>query len=197
MPTSLDLTNLHAGFVNSFNGLMLMAGNWAEGRCDPATSTHAIIDWFRRTGVAQGFYPVCERQQRDLEWFSVGDPVPVLHLESENFYGKLDHTLDKLLGSDALARVGLVWTDKSPAELESLFARARQATTGASWSMLLIVRRSPVTPTTEDLRHGRVYHYPIEGHLFSNGEHRRLWPAYLEWPEKWGHITARWEPQDG
>jgi len=197
MTVNFEPERLYAGFVNSFNGLMLMAGNWAKGRADPAQSTHGIIDWFRRTGVAYGYYPVCERNRRDLEWFDVKDDRPVLHLESENFWSKADHTLDKLIESDAAVRVGLLWTNKSAKKVEAMLRRAQEATEEQDWSILLIVRRAVKEPRAETHRHGEVYHYPLEGHVFASGKHEKLWPAYLEWPASWGLIIARWEPKKG
>ena len=174
---------------------MLMAGNWNSGRSDPAQSTHAIIDWFRRTGVAYGYYPVCERERCDLERIDVKEDRPVLHLESENFWNKADHTLDKLIESDAAVRVGLLWTNKGDQKVEAMLLRAKEATADQDWSILLIVRRAVKDPQAETHRHGEVYHYPLEGHVFASGEHKKLWPAYLEWPASWGPIVARWEPK--
>ena len=194
MAADFRLSRLYAGFVNSYTSLGLAVGNWVPGRSPVASATHAITEWFRRTGTAYGYYPMTERKKRDLEWFDIAAERPVLHMETENKYAKARYTVDKLIGSDAEVRVGLVWMRVGDDEVAGLLEHARAASVDQEWKMLLIIRREVQEPRTEVQHHGRVWHYPMQGHILKQGRHNSLPPAYIEWPERWGQQVARWEP---
>lgn len=194
MPVDFKLERLYAGFINSYTQLGLTVGNWTAGRARRADATHTITNWFRTTGIVYGYYPECERKQRDLEWFDVREARPVLHMETENAFSKAKSTVDKLIASDAEARIGLVWTNSTDEEVEGLLEHARKASENQDWMMLLIIRRQVTVFRSEEHRHGRVWHCPMQGHILEGGKHRPLAAAYIEWPDRWGQQVARWEP---
>ncbi|MFH1463968.1 MAG: hypothetical protein ABIO70_06265 [Pseudomonadota bacterium] len=183
---------LYTGFVNSYNGLLLAVGSWAEGVGDRAGETHAFINWFWKTGLAYGYYPKAERLQRDLEWFDEDNDRPVLHLESENDRHRFIVTIDKLLGSDAKLRVALVWTDLGEAEVEAQIERVVQASEHQDWTMLLIIRQWHGEEDDADPRRGAVYYYDVTGKLVSDGTATTLTPWIIEWPERSGFQLSRW-----
>lgn len=182
----IDLELLYSGFVNSYNSLLLPGGPEENISQD----THAIIEWFRRTGISMGFYPYCEAKKRDLEWYTKDDE-PILHLESENFYKRVEKTINKLIESDASCRVGLMWTNKAFKDLEAVVKEATKASKGKKWKMLLIIRSSR---EDSDNMHqeGPTWRYPVRSWLISSGKARTLDMFYIIWPKQWSLQTIEW-----
>ncbi len=182
----INLELLYSGFVNSYNSLLLPAGNEENTSQD----THAIIEWFRRTGISMGFYPYCEAKKRDLEWYTEDDKA-VLHLESENFYMRVEKTINKLIESDANYRVGLMWTNRAFKDLKTIVQKAKKASKGKKWKMLLIIRSSQEDRDNEDQK-DNTWRCPVRSWLISSGKVKKLDMFYIIWPKQWGYQTIEW-----
>lgn len=181
----INLERLYDGFINSYNSLLLSnEGNLPQ-------ETHAIIEWFRRTGISMGFYSYCEYKRRDLEWYSKeDDDKSVLHLESENTYRKFVHTVDKLIKSSAIYRVGLMWTDKAFKDIDSILQKAKNASKEKEWKMLMIIRFGQVD---NDDRNDNAWRCPIKSWLISKGKATELDMCYIIWPKQEGsYQTTEW-----
>lgn len=179
----INLERLYEGFINSYNSLLL------SNEENLPQETHAIIEWFRRTGISMGFYPYCEHKRRDLEWYSKeDDDKSVLHLESENTYGKFVHTVDKLIESDAIYRVGLLWTNRPFKDITSILQKAKNASKGEKWNMLMIIRF--FKEEDYDGRNNKTWRYPIKSWLISKGTTKELKKYYILWPKQWGYQTT-------
>ncbi len=180
----INLKQLYIGFVNSYNSLILPAsdGNHAQ-------DTHAIIEWFRRTGLSLGFYPHCEAKRRDLEWYDDGDNV-MLHFECENYYSRIDHTINKLIKSDASYRIGLIWTNDIFKDIEVVVQKAANKSKSKEWEMLIVIRF--VQEVNSSHKKDPALKYPVRAWLISSGTAKELDMCYIIWPKQWGYQTAEW-----
>ena len=184
----INLEKLYFGFINSYNSLLLPAGNHENF----AQDTHAIIEWFRRTGISMGFYPYCEANKRDLEWYTEDDKV-AFHLESENFYSRVQHTIKKFVKSNAMYRAALVWTNVPFKDGDTIVQKAKEASRGKEWEMLIIIRFTQEKIVSKNIhQEWNALRYPVRSWLISKGRAKELDMCYIIWPIQWGYQTTEW-----
>jgi len=183
MLNEVNLENIYCGFINSYNQFLFPAGdddNYAQ-------ETHALIEYFRRLGLNNGYYPYCEYMQRDLEWYSEKDnDKSILHLEAENVYSRFDYTMEKIIDSGSPYAVAILWTNSIDKKVESKF-RTFCKCIKTNKSILVIVRFSGRIR----IRKG-VLGYRFCGYELSKGKFRKLDAARILWPDE-GFQTIEWE----
>ena len=203
---NIGAKQLLTGFVNSFNSLLLPV----EGEdFDQSQETRAILDYFRRLGLALGYYPWCENRKCDLEWERDPDwdhsskKDVVLHLESENNPDRVSHTLHKLMNqSQADLRIGLVWAiNHVPSDPE--LQQMRSCSDQQGCELLLIVRShsaepKPVSQLPTMKRSGKpvkVWGHLVRSWYAAGGNIEQLadYDWYILSPEEWGLQTACWQ----
>jgi len=189
----IGATRLLVGFVNSFNSLLLPAEKWA----DPTQERHAIVDYFRRLGLALGYAPWCVVHPYALEWYSEPAGQVVLRLAIANHATSIDDTLRQLgEQSPAHLRLGFVWapTGYAPRPTDQAWLAACSAQ--QSCEVLLIVRSDAEEGgPVESLGGTHVWRYPVKAWQAVNGTCALLadYEWYILWPEDWGFQTACWK----
>jgi hypothetical protein len=190
---AIHVTHLLVGFVNNFNSLLLPAEKWA----DPTQEQHAIVEYFRRLGLALGYAPWCVVHPYALEWYGEPAGQVVLRLVIANDATSFGDTLHQL-GEDSQAtlRLGFVWapTGYTPSSADQAWLASCSAQ--QLCELLLIVRSdAEEEESVESLGGTRVWRYPVKAWHAVNGTCRLL--ADYEWdilsPEDWGFQTAYWK----
>lgn len=200
----INTTQLLQGFVHSFNSLQLPTTTKDEEYCNSSQETHAIIDYFRRLGIALGYYPRCEYNKNDLEWYDESDRI-IFHFETENSYYRFSRTIDKFINSHAKICIGIVWTKKPFKALEKILVKKLSDMTRGRDSQILIIVRSGVDSFIEKCNglsppRPPISEWKVRSWLAEGGECRHLeeYDWLITWPEKDGFFqTARWVNIDG
>ncbi len=189
----IDLRLLYEGFVRSYASLLLPA----EEANNYPQETHAVIDYFRRVGIALGYWPWCEWQDdvdrpHDLVWLTSKNE-PILHLESENQAAKLEDTLDKLAASAFPRRIGYVWLRESGLSGFVSLAKDYSQKMAESGSVTLLVARTWAGRDGDPAcKRCETYLYPVRAWLVSERETEELPAAGLVWPRA-GFLSMRFE----
>lgn len=186
-------TQLLVGFVNSFNSLQLPAENWV----DPTQERHALVEYFRRLGLALGYVPWCVAQPYALEWYGEPAGQVVLRLAiADDATGVRDTLLQLGEDSPARLRLGFVWAPTgyttSPADQAWLAACSAQQ----ECELLFVVRYDAEEGgAVEGLGGTRVWRYPVRAWQAVQGTCQPLadYEWYILWPEDWGFQTACWK----
>ena len=186
---NIEIERLFIGFIRSFHLLNITIDKGFRNR---SLFTHEVISYWGRVGLSLGYLPWCEeptgetdKRKRDLGWYDIENEEYVLHLETENNPGRIEHTIEKLRYSGEEYRIGIIFA-KAADSLSHLEKQLKQIKTGTT---LIITtwwgENRAEGPTDEDgnLEENESW-YKVTGHIVESGHVKLIdREAFLVWPQ--------------
>jgi len=141
-------------------------------------------------GLSLGFYPWSEENRRDLGWYSSDDEC-ILHLETENNPGRVEHTIKKLSDSDEEYKIGIIFIVNESFSENELKNKIKRINHGQS-----LVITTWWNQESDHIESGKLqqYCYPVTGHFVTGGIVENLSRATCVW-DQYGALRMFFETE--